>query len=122
MYVRTEDLDAQGSLKPGVPVEPLILRANAGDCIEVNLANALEPSAQVFQQKFFMAPPFNGVNPVTQKPVFRSKMSGVVGLHPQLLSYDAARSSGMNVGWNRQGQPDQTVGFGQDHQVSVVRR
>ena len=113
IYVRTEDLDAQGRLNPGVPVEPLILRANAGDCIEVNLTNALESSAQVFQQQFFMAPPFNGVNPVTQKPVFRSKMSGVVGLHPQLLSYDAARSSGMNVGWNREGQPDQTVGFGQ---------
>ncbi len=112
IYVRTEDLDAQGRLKPGVPVEPLILRANAGDCIEVNLTNALEPSAQVFQQNLFMASPFNGVNPVNQKPVFKSKMSGVVGLHPQLLSYDAARSSGMNVGWNRQGQPDQLVGFG----------
>ena len=95
-----------------MPVEPLILRANAGDCIEVNLTNALDPSAQVFQQKFFMAPPFNGVNPVNQQPVFKSKMSGLVGLHPQLLSHDAARSSGMNVGWNRQGQPDQVVGFG----------
>ena len=90
MYVRSEDLDAQGKLKAGVPVEPLILRANAGDCIEVNLTNALDPSAQVFQQNFFMAPPFNGVNPVTQQPVFKSKMSGFVGLHPQLLSYDAA--------------------------------
>ena len=109
MYVRTEDLDAQGRLKPGVPVEPLILRANAGDCIEVNLTNALDPSAQVFKQKFLMAPPFNGVNPITQDPVFKSKMSGVVGLHPQLLSYDAARSSGMNVGWNRLDQPDQLL-------------
>jgi hypothetical protein len=39
-------------------------------------------------------------------------MSGVVGLHPQLLSYDSARSNGMNIGWNRQGQPDQLAGFG----------
>ncbi len=113
LYVRTEDLDAQGRLKPGVPVEPLILRANAGDCINLNLTNALDSSAQVFQQKFVMAPPFNGVNPITQEPVFKSKMSGAVGLHPQLLSYDASRSSGMNVGWNRQGQPDQLAGFGQ---------
>src|SRR5262249_32647902 len=105
LYVRSEDLDGQGRLKAGVPVEPLVLRANAGDCITVNLTNALDPSAQVFQQKFFMAPPFNGVNPVNQQPVFASKMSGAVGLHPQLLSYDASRSSGMNVGWNRQGQP-----------------
>ena len=32
---------------------------------------------------------------------------------PQLLSYDASRSSGMNVGWNAQGQPDQLAAFGQ---------
>jgi hypothetical protein len=110
MYVRTQDLDTQGKLKPGVPFEPLILRANAGDCIEVNLTNALEPSAQVFQQKFLMAPPFNTT--VNNQPVFKSKMSGVVGLHPQLLSYDAALGGGINVGWNRVGQTDQVAGFG----------
>jgi hypothetical protein len=113
MYVRSEDLDPSGKLNPGVPVEPLILRANAGDCIEVNLTNALDPSSQVFKEQFFMAPPFNGVNPITQKPIFQSKMSGVVGLHPQLLSYDSARSNGMNIGWNRDNQPDQLAKFGQ---------
>ncbi|MGI9069718.1 MAG: copper oxidase [Pyrinomonadaceae bacterium] len=118
MYVRTEDLinipgPTNGQLKPGVPVEPLILRANAGDCIEVNLTNALDPAALVFKEKLFMASPFNGVNPVNQQPVFASKMSGLVGLHPQLLSYDSARSNGMNVGWNRQGQPNQLAAFGQ---------
>jgi hypothetical protein len=45
MYVRSEDLDANGKLKPGVPVEPLILRAAAGDCIEVKLTNALPAEA-----------------------------------------------------------------------------
>ena len=29
-------------LKPGVPVEPLVLRANAGDCIKVELRNSLQ--------------------------------------------------------------------------------
>jgi hypothetical protein len=113
LYVRSEDLDAQGVLKPGTPVEPLILRANAGDCIEVNLKNALDPSSLVFKETLFMAPPFNGVNPVSQKPVFQSKMSAVVGLHPQLLSYDSARSNGMSIGWNRQNQPNQLAAFGQ---------
>jgi hypothetical protein len=108
LYVRTEDLNA-GKLNG--PVEPLILRANAGDCIEVTLTNKLDPSAAVFQQKMFMAPPFAGVNPVNQQPVFKSQMSKVVGLHPQLLSYDPARSQGMNIGWNRQGQPDQLASF-----------
>lgn len=112
MYVRSEDLDAQGRLKLGVPVEPLVLRANAGDCIEVNLTNSLGSYAAVFKQPFFMAQPFNVVNPVSKQPVFQSKMSSKVGLHPQLLGYDAAQSSGINVGWNRQGQTDQVADFG----------
>lgn len=112
MYVRTEDLNAQGKLNTGVPIEPLILRAKAGDCITVNLTNKLDPSAAVFQQQMFMAPPFAGVNPVNQQPVFKSQMSKVVGLHPQLLSYDPASSQGQNIGWNRQGRPDQLATFG----------
>lgn len=113
LYVRTEDLDASGALKPGVPVEPLILRANAGDCIDVNLTDALDPAAKVFNQNFLMAPPFRGTSPANNQPVFQSHMSGKVGLHPQLLSYDAAQSDGINAGWNRQGQNDQVAAFGQ---------
>jgi len=45
LYVRTEDMmdidNPKAGLKPGVPVEPLILRANAGDCIDVTLRNRL---------------------------------------------------------------------------------
>ena len=102
-----------------MPIEPLILRANAGDCIEVNLTNALAPASLVFKEQLFMAPPFNGgvtvkINGVdTFQPSFATKMSGFVGLHPQLLSYDSARSNGMSIGWNRQGQPNQLASFGQ---------
>ena len=106
LYVRSEDLDPGGKLKAGVPVEPLILRANAGDCIEVNLTNALDPSSQVFTEQFTMASPFN-------RAPFPNQMSDLVGLHPQLLSYDSARSNGMNIGWNAQGQPSQLAAFGQ---------
>ena len=41
MYVFTADLNTNGTLKTGVPHEPLVLRANAGDCIEVMLRNKL---------------------------------------------------------------------------------
>lgn len=45
LYVRTEDMadpdNPKAGLLPGVPVEPLILRANAGDCIDVTLRNRL---------------------------------------------------------------------------------
>lgn len=117
MYVRTEDLDAQGKLKTTVPVEPLILRANAGDCIEVNLTNALDPASLVFTSpsaNFLMAPPFNILSPVPPNtPIYQSRMSKYVGLHPQLLSYDGATSSGINVGWNSEGGKNQVVPFGQ---------
>ncbi len=112
MYVRTEDLKstdpanpAYGKLKDDAPVEPLILRANAGDCIEVNLTNAIGGNSAVFQQNYRMAPPLSG-------SPYPTKASRFVGLHPQLLSYDAASSYGMNVGWNSQGQKDQVVVYG----------
>ena len=108
MYVRSEDLDGAGKLNPGVPIEPLVLRANAGDCIQVNLTNAIAQDSKVFKQDFSFLPPFTG----TANP---HKASSYVGLHPQLLSYDGANSSGVNVGWNTQGQPvstDQVVPVG----------
>jgi hypothetical protein len=111
MYVRSEDLDSSGLLKPGIPIEPLILRANAGDCVVVNLTNNINPevspgvSSDLYKQNFFMAPPFN-------TSLYPTKVSRYVGLHPQLLAYDAAQSFGMNVGWNSQGQKDQVVPFG----------
>jgi hypothetical protein len=40
--VRKADLDPiTGKLKAGVPIEPLVLRAGAGDCINVTLENRL---------------------------------------------------------------------------------
>ena len=105
MYVRTEDLDSNGRLKAGTPVEPLILRANAGDCINVNLTNAIDPSALVLQHNFNWPSPF--------KPPITQKMSKFVGLHPQLLGYDAASSYGFNVGWNSKGRADQFANFGE---------
>jgi hypothetical protein len=106
MYVRSEDLDGNGLLKAGVPIEPLILRANAGDCIVVNLTNNIDPTSDLYKQSFFMAPPFNTT-------LYPTKASRYVGLHPQLLGYDAAQSYGINVGWNSKGQKDQVVPVGQ---------
>ena len=116
MYVRTEDLQ-NGSVKPGTPIEPLILRANAGDCINVNLTNALAKSASdsnsllVYQHDFNWPSPFNG-NAGGMKPGYQ-KMSKFVGLHPQLLSYDAMSSFGWNIGWNSVERPDQFANFGE---------
>ena len=104
MYVRTEDLDAQGRLNAGVPIEPLILRANAGDCIEVQLTNALDPYSDVFKTPLKYQSPLTAMVPA----VLPSKS---VGMHPQLLSYDAMTSTGLNVGYNSKGTASQVAKF-----------
>lgn len=88
MYVHTEDLQ-NGKLKPGVPREPLVLRAAAGDCITVNLTNAL-PSTALNQGEAAL-PALTGVTMQT---------SPDVGLHPQLVNVDVTTSDGFNIGLN----------------------
>ena len=106
MYVQTDDLDSNGRLKADVPIEPLILRANAGDCIKVLLTNALDPYSDVFKTPLSYQSPLTSMVP----QVLPSKS---VGLHPQLLSYDVTTSTGMNIGYNSKDQTDQLAKFGE---------
>jgi hypothetical protein len=94
LYVRTSDLDTTGKLLPGVPVEPLMLRANAGDCLNVTLRNRLD--APLLDLDGFNTLPMI-VNNFNANQVHPSRQ---VALHPQLVSYDASRSDGLNVGLN----------------------
>ncbi len=94
MFVRTGDLDASGKLNPGVPVEPLILRANAGDCINVALTNKL-PGAPLDLDGFNTLPMI-----VDHFNANQVRPSAEVGLHSQLVFSDVTRSNGVNVGWN----------------------
>ncbi|MFQ5433327.1 MAG: Ig-like domain-containing protein [Anaerolineae bacterium] len=112
LYVHTEDLDANGHLLPGVPIEPLILRVNAGDCVQVTLRNNLPAQIQDLDG-------YNAYPPIIKKAIVDGGVvtfnandvgpSSQVGLHPQLLAYDAGQSDGMNVGRN----PVQTIGPGE---------
>jgi manganese oxidase len=102
MFVRSSDLDPTGKLLTAAPVEPLVLRANAGDCINVTLSNNLPgapPDLDGFNTLPMIVEHFNA-NQV--------RPSSEVGLHPQLLHYDVTRSNGINVGLN----PVQTAGSG----------
>jgi hypothetical protein len=110
-YVRSADLDSNGNLKAGVPNDPLVLRASAGECIEVTLTNAFNPKSINPQLNIFtqntpannaLGAPFtqmlvNGkVTPVT----ITQNTSPYVGLHPELLSYDVIQNDGSNIGYN----------------------
>ena len=102
MYFRSSDIDAYGKVKAGVPIEPLVVRARAGECIQFNLENRLPQSL----------PDLDGFNTLSNL-IFhfnanQVRPSNQVGLHPQLVAYNVANSDGKNVGFN----PNQTVGPG----------
>jgi hypothetical protein len=102
MYFRSQDIDAYGKVKAGVPIEPLVVRANAGECINFMLTNNL-PAVQADLDGFNTMP-----NLIFHFNNNQVKPSSQVGLHPQLLAYNVANSDGKNVGFN----PNQTVGPG----------
>lgn len=110
LYVRKADLDpVSGKLKPGVPVEPLVLRAAAGDCINITLENRLplvmpDLASTAVMQGMVKRDRNHDEGPTT----FSNNLmrpSSHVGLHAQLLAYDITKSDGVNVGSN----PIQTV-------------
>lgn len=90
MFVLKEDEEKiiKGKTKP----IPLILRANAGDCIEVILTNHLY---KPIMQDDFPSVPVDAPFPPSNR----------VSIHPQLLKYDVQGSDGATVGYNY----DQTV-------------
>jgi len=113
LYVRTVDLDSTGKLRAGVPVEPIVLRAAAGECIEITLRNRLP--GDLNGNTFFDDNPDlanlthligvvnrdrGGAQGVTTFNNNLIRPSSYVGLHPQLVGYDVSRADGTNVGKN----------------------
>jgi hypothetical protein len=89
------------SLKDGsIRAEPLVLRAAAGDCIQVTLTNRLPDIVPEIDSWNHMPPIINHFN------FNQVKTSNRVGLHPQLVEYDLNTSDGARVGFNK----DTTVG------------
>ncbi|HKR21648.1 MAG TPA: hypothetical protein VJS17_03595, partial [Pyrinomonadaceae bacterium] len=109
IYFRSEDLDpVTGVVKPNVVIEPLILRASAGECLEVFLTNKLPAGPQFDLDGFNTLPMI-----VDHFNANQVKPSSDVGLHPQMVFVDVTRSDGMNVGFNpvQTASPGQTVSY-----------
>ena len=100
MYFRDSDIDYYGKVKAGVPIEPLVVRARAGECINFTLTNRLPKNLLDLPGNNGWAPIVDGFNANQVRP------SNQVGLHPQLVAYNVVNSDGKNVGFN----PNQTVG------------
>jgi hypothetical protein len=84
---------------------PLVLRANAGDCVNVTLTNAMSTAAPIFTIRDANIP---GFTPLGVNSTSGFYASAQAGLHPQLLTYDVTSNAGFNVGLN----PTQTVAPG----------
>jgi hypothetical protein len=126
LYVRDEDLvfdemDNPIGLKPGVPVEPLVLRAKAGDCIEVRLSNRLPkntpaPDLAGWQDMMWgVTRRIQGAGVNAEMHFFNNnsiRPSSYVGIHPQLVEYDATKDDGVLVGQN---DPNTLVAPGEEH-------
>jgi hypothetical protein len=98
LYARTDQLDPVTNRLDTEEwdVKPLVLRANAGDCIEVTLENQLPVEGALPDLDGFSTLPmivddfnFNQIHP-----------SKRVGLHPQLVHYDVSRNDGNDAGMN----------------------
>ncbi len=105
LYVRTTDLDSTDRLLPTVPIEPLVLRANAGDCIAITLRNKLP----LLSPGVVDVPGFNTLPMIVNH--FNANQVGPsrrVGLNAQVLHYDVTTADGADVGFN----PVQTLAPG----------
>ncbi|WP_437573986.1 copper oxidase [Sorangium sp. So ce887] len=106
LFVRAEDLP---DLRAGRRApEPLILRAAAGDCIQVTLVNDLPFELPKTPHWNYSPPIVDGFNTNQVRP------SNHVSLHPQLVAYDVRTDDGANVGFNE----GQTVAPGEFRQYT----
>lgn len=81
-------------------IQPLVLRANAGDCMQVTLHNALTSSTSLGAGA---SPRYNQCgqpNPSGSATPCSSNTSANLGLHPQLVTTDVTTSNGFNAGNN----------------------
>lgn len=86
------------------PIEPLVLRANAGDCIRVELANRL-PATLSDKPGDALMPKIVSLNVDRDSEEGREgaddmRPSSFVTIHPQLVSYDVSNYNGAAVGFN----------------------
>ena len=62
-------------------MEPLVIRANAGDCIEIRLTNLLPERLE-------------------ESPFQMETITDIAGFHVHLVKFDAVVSDGAANGWN----------------------
>lgn len=112
LLVHAADLGADGKLKANAPVEPLVMRATAGECIVVRLTNRLPaqmPDLAGYQQMMAVVPrDKNDPAGVTWFGNNLIRPSSYIGLSPQLVAHDVTKA-GLAVGKNKV-EPESNIG------------
>ena len=78
--------------------DPMVLRARAGECIQVSLTNNIDTSNPAFVDSTVIG--FGSKLRPERSLNVNVTASGHIGLHPELLSYNANQSGGANIGLN----------------------
>jgi hypothetical protein len=109
LIVRHADIDATTQrLKPTAPVEPVVLRAAAGECVQVRLDNRLPLARQNMPDlagytTLSMLMPKKDSTGESEHTSFNNnhvRPSNRIGLHPQMVLYDMQLSDASAVGFN----------------------
>lgn len=82
----------------GEAVNPLVLRAAAGDWIQVNLSNQL--TAEQAEKLITTWDENNKSANASSDSINSYHASAYIGLNPRLITYDTSENSGLNVGLN----------------------
>jgi hypothetical protein len=98
VFVEASQVDeATGQLKASGVLGPLVLRAAAGECVDLTLKNGFQPTTYPFQAQYGASVAANlGPN----LPNITLQTSTQAGLQPQAVSYSVTEGLGMNVGFN----------------------
>jgi manganese oxidase len=122
LIARLQDIDPNTRrLRPTAPVEPVVLRAAAGECVEVTLENWLPPQRRAMPDlagftTLSMLMPHRLGSGSDDHDSFnnnRVRASNHIGLHPQMVQYDVQLHDGTVVGGNSNSLvgPGQTITY-----------
>jgi hypothetical protein len=92
-----------GKCTPGAPVEPIVLRAAAGECLKVTVRNRLPATLPDLAGTKHLPPIVMRDTSAAEVTTFNNNLirpSSYVGLHPALVAYDVNKDDGTAVGEN----------------------
>jgi len=112
VFIHTKELK-EFKHNPNYVPRPLVMRANAGDCIKVKVRNEITPEfvnnvgSATYGNNLVADTTITGKDTTFTKfvpNIYNYQTSFTVGLHSELLNYDVSTSDGTSIGQNALGE------------------